>query len=78
MEKQWKLFPSQCMNCGDRIEVLSECLQENDTEFEVFVNDGDDARCESGCGFLSTISADDGNAWLQEGNIEELTEQSNQ
>ena len=74
MTKEWKLFPCQCLNCGDRIEVLSECLEENDTEFEVFVNDGDYVRCESECGFISAISADEGEVWVQDGNINELEE----
>lgn len=73
MTKEWKKFHSEeCPNCGSKLEVLSDCRK--DTEFEIWVNDGDEVRCEDGCGFISAISADEGEVWVQDGNINELEE----
>lgn len=73
MEKKWKLWNSEnCPNCGDGIEVLSECPEEDDTEFEQYLMDGEDCRCSAECGFLSCVSADEEGVWMQDGNIDEL------
>lgn len=74
MEKKWKIFEScSCPNCGNSIEVLSECPEENDTEFEVTVMDQEDVRCIAQCGFIScTDVSEEGYAGIQEGNINEL------
>jgi len=66
MEKKWKIFEAEsCPNCGDDLEVLSDSLESNDTEFEQYFTDGEEVRC-CGCSFKSTISVDDGEAWLQD------------
>ena len=73
MKKEWKLFVAEsCPNCGESLEVLSACLEGDDTDFEQFFMDGDDVRCMVGCGFLSSMSADGEHAWVQDGNINEL------
>lgn len=72
MVKEWKIFAAEsCPNCGDDLEVLSD--KENDTEFEQFYADGEEVRCCAECGFKSSISVDDGEAWVQDGNIDELS-----
>jgi hypothetical protein len=72
-QKQWKIWNSEsCPNCGDAIEVLSECDENNDTEFEQWFMDGEDCKCVADCGFLSAVSADENGAWMQDGNIDEL------
>ena len=76
MEKEWKVFQNyDCPICGSQIEVLTECLESNDNEFEEFFTDGDEARCASECGFISAISVSDGEAWIQDGNMDELLNQ---
>ena len=74
MEKKWKIFHGDnCPNCGDALEVFSECPEEEDTVFETLVYDGEPVRCMAECGFEScTEVTEDGNAYVQEGNIEEL------
>ena len=75
MEKKWKIFAAEsCPNCGDNLEVLSDSPESNDTEFEQYFTDGEEVRCCAGCGFKSSISVDDGEAWVQDGNIDELSE----
>jgi len=67
MEKKWKLWNSEnCPNCGDGIDVLSECLEEDDDSDTQFIMDGDDCRCIAECGFQSCISADDEGSWMQD------------
>ena len=45
MTKQWKIFPAEdCPNCGSEVEVLSECPEEKDTEFDVYFMDGEKTR----------------------------------
>lgn len=74
MAKEWKVFASDnCPNCGNNLEVLSDCPEEKDTEFEQWFIDGEKVRCCSECGFESALSVDDGEAWIQEGNISELS-----
>lgn len=73
--KNWKIANwENCPNCGDEIEVLSECPEEEDTEFEQWFGDGEECRCAAKCGFVSCVSADENGAWMQEGNIDELEE----
>ena len=74
MEKKWKVFPGDnCPNCGDAIEVLSECAEEKDTDFETFAFDGEDVKCMANCGFESSIVVtEEGSAYVQEGNLEDL------
>lgn len=74
MQKEWKIFAAEsCPNCGDNLEVLSESHESNDTEFEQYFTDGEEVRCSAECGFKSAISVDDGEAWIQDGNIDELS-----
>ena len=62
-----------CPNCGDGIDVLTECLEENDTLTEQWFYDGDKCVCAAECGFESTMSVCEDIAWMeQEGNINEL------
>ena len=73
MEKAWKILKCEdCPNCGDALEVFSACQEGDDTEFVQYLMDGDDVRCAAGCGFLSAISADDDDVWVQDGNINDL------
>jgi hypothetical protein len=77
-EKKWKFFRGgDCPHCGDDLEVLSVCLTENDTEFEIFVMDDEDVRCSGSCGFESSVIADGEFTTIQEGNLEELEKESN-
>jgi hypothetical protein len=69
--KQYKLGES-CPYCGDDIEVLTSCLEEDDPEDGQAYYDGDDARCAAHCGFLSAVSVDEDEAWIQDGNIDDL------
>lgn len=72
MQKEWKIFAAEnCPNCGDNLEVLSESHETNDTEFEQFFLDGEEVRCCAECGYISTISVDDGEAWVKDGKFEE-------
>lgn len=74
MGKEWKIFNAEsCPNCGDYLEVLSDSHESNDTEFEQYFTDGEEVRCCARCGFKSAISVDEGEAWVQDGNIEELS-----
>lgn len=73
MKKEWKIFNATCCpNCGDDIEVLSECLTKDDTATKQWFIDGEEVRCVSKCGFKTSISADEAGVWLQYGNIDEL------
>jgi hypothetical protein len=74
MEQQWKILTLEnCPNCGDELEVFSASLEKNDTNFVQCLSDGEAVRCISQCGFKSALSVDDdGEAWVQEGNINEL------
>ena len=72
--KEWKIFQGDnCPNCGDAVEVLSEIAEEDDSQFETSVYDGEEVRCIGRCGFLSGIEVtEEGNAYIQEGNLIEL------
>lgn len=75
MGKEWKILAAEsCPNCGDNLEVLSDSPESNDTEFEQYFTDGEEVRCCAECGFKSAISVDDGEAWVQDGNIDELSD----
>lgn len=76
--KDWKLWPhDECTNCGNNVEVFSECEERNDKNGLTYAMDGDEIRCVEKCGFTSHIevdySKDDPTAHMNwEGNIEEL------
>lgn len=73
--KKWKRFHAEsCPNCGNNLEVFSESPESNDNEFEQYFSDGEEVRCVSECGFKSAISVDSGEAWVQDGNIDELSD----
>lgn len=76
MEKKWiTLEGFNCSNCGDDVEVFTNCIQEPDNEeFGTFVYDGDDVRCMAECGFKShmIVYDEDCVGMDHEGNIEEL------
>ena len=65
--KKWKVLEAEnCPDCGTCLEVLTDCLESEDTEFEVFFYDGDKVRCIDECGFESAMTVDeDGNSYLQ-------------
>lgn len=67
-----KIFWEECPNCGADLIVHSECDPINDTSTLMYFSDGDEVVCSENCGYISSISADDENAWLQDGNIDEL------
>lgn len=57
--KTWKHFQfEQCLDCGSDVEVFSDTP-------EGVVSDGDDIRC-TGCGFMSVVSVDDEEVWIQD------------
>ena len=68
-EKQFILLSYECPNCSNNLEVNT--THEQTSEFEDYVYDGDEVRCN--CGFESCISVDEyGNAGVQDGNILDL------
>ena len=73
MKKEWKVFMGEdCPNCGDNLEVLSECLEKDDTDSEQWFVDGEDVKCCADCGFISSLSvSDDGCAWVQDEDIDD-------
>lgn len=71
--KEWKLFEGGgCPNCGNDIEVYSEVPASEDTH-GVKVYDTEEIRCVE-CKFRSCVSVDEGRAWVQDGNLEEIEE----
>jgi hypothetical protein len=75
MAKYEKIFNADsCPNCGDALIVSTDCTEENDNEFEQWFYDGEDVKCAADCGFISCVSADENGAWIQDGNIDELSE----
>lgn len=57
-----KIFQSEkCPECGNMLEVFTNCQEKNDNEFEVFFNDGDKVNCYLKCGFESTITVNENN-----------------
>ena len=60
MQAEWKpLENDECLNCGDALEALTECKQEN------YFYDGDEVRCLSKCGMTGSFSCDgEGDAWV--------------
>lgn len=79
MEKEWKTWEfDSCPNCGNALEVLSDCLAEDDDPLAgAYVNDEDDIRCVAQCGFKSCISADENDVWIQDGNLNDLKDENN-
>lgn len=76
MKKEWKMIIGEnCPNCGDNLEVLSECLEKDDTDSGQWFVDGEDVKCCGDCGFESAISVVDGEVWIQDGNINELNDE---
>lgn len=77
-EKKWKLFEGGgCPNCGNDLEVFSECLQENDGDGNPLVYDGEDIRCVA-CKFRSATNVDENGASVQDGNIDEISKEVSQ
>ncbi len=75
MAKYEKIFiADNCPNCGDALIVSTDCAEENDTEFEQWFYDGEYVKCAADCGFISCVSADENGAWIQDGNIKDLSE----
>lgn len=75
MGKKWKIFiGGDCPNCGGTVHVLTDCVEEKDSEFEQWFRDGDIAECYDDCGWKGGVSCDGENVWLQDGNIDELEE----
>lgn len=68
------LVCEDCPNCGDSLYVFTDCGEENDTEFEQFVQDGDLVKCAGNCGFESAMDVDENGAWVQDGNLEDLAD----
>jgi hypothetical protein len=75
MERNEKIFQGDnCPMCGDDLIVNTECLEEDDSDFEQWYYDGDEVRCAANCGFKSFVSCDENGAWIQDVNADELVD----
>lgn len=72
MTKEWKIFKNiDCPNCGDNVLVLSECPETEDDSMDL-VYDDDECKCAADCGWKGNTIVEDENAWINDGNLDEL------
>lgn len=71
-DKKWIDWNGECPNCGNGVEILTDAVQ--DHPYPV-AYDGDEARCVS-CKWRGSVDVaeDNGRAWLNDGNLDELDE----
>ena len=67
MVPKWKILNNEfCPNCGEELEVLSECPAEEDQDYQQWLCDGEKVRCTAKCGFESKVFIyDDGEVIVQ-------------
>lgn len=75
MKKEWKVFKNvDCPNCGNDVLVLSEIPGHHDPEKDL-VFDDEECKCAGDCGWKGHTVVDDDNAFLNDGNIDELPDE---
>jgi hypothetical protein len=59
MQKHTKRFEAQnCPDCGGILNVETDCSPDDDTDVEIFFNDGDKVTCQN-CDFETVITVSD-------------------